>query len=327
MRKSRRTWNGKNEETNAQKREVSTICVYTRDLRDYWRIYIYMYPLPPASLCLPSQTLFPISRVNLSPESFFFYFLLSVFDSSHRVSTSRLPLYHPAIISHTCHSLSLSSPPQSTRPTNPPLPTRITSPRLLRCTHHTRPSIKYTFCRRAGRCGGRLFIFPVTVIFQTRTARWINVPGCFWRAWKIRCRLRRHFSRSLRGKDDKDLDGELIFFIVVWRYVVVARVLYPIVLFNERAIYFPIIYNGIFYARALRQPTINSVPFLFRPDEKNQIGFIKKHLWKMSLFVTIWEFRFSSSNIENRIMPLRHAQFIKASDCVRPLRSTAFEKR
>ena len=77
-----------------------------------------------------------------------------------------------------------------------------------------RSSVKYTFVGGLGTVtAGRLFIFPVTVIFQTRTGRRINVPGCFWRAWKIRRRPRRRFSRSLprrrsrRGANDKDPAG------------------------------------------------------------------------------------------------------------------------
>ena len=73
---------------------------------------------------------------------------------------------------------------------------------------------KIYVCRRARNGYGwlRLFIFPVTVIFQTRTGRRINVPGCFWRAWKIRRQPRRHFSRSHpsvkeRSWDDQDLTG------------------------------------------------------------------------------------------------------------------------
>ena len=69
----------------------------------------------------------------------------------------------------------------------------------------TQASIKYTFVGgpRTVTVAG-LFIFPVTVIFQTRTSRRINVPDCFWRAWKIRCRPVRHFSRSHPGQEDHD---------------------------------------------------------------------------------------------------------------------------
>lgn len=131
--------------------EVSTICVYTRGFRGY---LTYISPLPPASLCLRPLSSFPyLARQSLSGVVFFP--LLSAFRlrlSAHRVFTPRLPLYHPAIISHTCHSLSLSSPPQSTPPQPTRLPTRIIAPPCLsRCTHHTRAAFyKIYVCRRAG---------------------------------------------------------------------------------------------------------------------------------------------------------------------------------
>lgn len=145
--------NRKDGETNVQKRapEVSTICVYTRGFRGH---LTYISSLPPASLCL-RPLLFSLSRASISLRSRFFFPLLSAFRlrlSAHRVFTPRLPLYHPAIISHTCHSLSLSSPPQSTPPQPILLPTRIIAlPCLCRCTHHTRAAFyKIYVCRRAG---------------------------------------------------------------------------------------------------------------------------------------------------------------------------------
>lgn len=125
--------------------------------------------------------LFSSFRTSIFSRSLFFS--LSVFSrrSPSRCTFVPTTLYHPAIISHTCHTLSHTLSlflshflPQST--VIPSTPPRALPP-LSRRYHAA--FYKIYVCRRAGDVADRLFIFPVTVIFQTRTARWINVPGCF----------------------------------------------------------------------------------------------------------------------------------------------------
>lgn len=98
----RETWTWGRAETNVETSTgVSTICVYTRPSRPLGIIY----PLLPTSFCLLLFLLLCQSFLLLFPR-------FSILRLRHKLSRFMFVptmLYHPTIISHTCHSPSLSS--------------------------------------------------------------------------------------------------------------------------------------------------------------------------------------------------------------------------
>lgn len=148
------------------------------------RVHPALLPLfPPSSCSLPL-----IHHSQLSWMLFFHRVLLSSLPFlSVRYTFALTTLYHSAIISQTSPHHRPSPPSVYPSPSHhPPI-------HPYRSTPHTTPCLvplpllvgnyhagfyKIYVCRRAPD-GGLLFIFPVTVIFQTHTDRRINVPGCF----------------------------------------------------------------------------------------------------------------------------------------------------